>query len=330
MADKNWLIRTKNNQILGPATKQKVIELIQKGSLTGEDEVTSGNGYWFWIKEKELLEKYVFGETVQCFNPISEAPDVLTAGGRNTVLEPFLPTQGVANSTTMAPSDPSGEDENVYPDSEDLEYPDIDSISSSIEEELEMELIKQGNEAVQLEEVHEDILEVESDDEDDFTRLDLRDLSSQIQEMNKNNEEDLNFPSYGEVTQDLSTHAIEVEEESKSLGIPKESPSLKMDNLSSQRAEKVDNGEKNQQKKNKNEKASKSIQSETKTIKENNKEKKKPRNDKYLFFILIATVLFIVVLFYYYSVVLNKPIPVVGISSAHAQTISTLGKKKPF
>lgn len=76
---KNWLIRTKSNHILGPISKEKVLELYRNGSIKPDDEVTSGNGYWFFIRETELVERFLLGHEVQGFNPISEAKDVLTA-----------------------------------------------------------------------------------------------------------------------------------------------------------------------------------------------------------------------------------------------------------
>ncbi len=79
--EKNWLIRTKSNHILGPVSKEKVQELYQNGSIKPDDEICSGNGYWFFIRESELVEKYLLGTNLQNFNPISEAKDVLTASG---------------------------------------------------------------------------------------------------------------------------------------------------------------------------------------------------------------------------------------------------------
>ena len=67
--EKNWLVRTRECQILGPNTKEKIVELIEDGTLGEEDEISSGNGYWFWIKERDLLEKYLYGTEVQSFNP---------------------------------------------------------------------------------------------------------------------------------------------------------------------------------------------------------------------------------------------------------------------
>ncbi len=79
-SEKNWLIRTPRKKILGPVSKQKIIQLIESGELSDEDEIASGNGHWFWIKEKDLVDKYIYGDTPQPFNPIGEAPSVLTSG----------------------------------------------------------------------------------------------------------------------------------------------------------------------------------------------------------------------------------------------------------
>lgn len=78
--DKNWLIRTKSNHILGPISKEKVLELLHNGSIKADDEVCSGNGFWFFVREEDMVEKYLHGNAKQPFNPISEAKDVLTSG----------------------------------------------------------------------------------------------------------------------------------------------------------------------------------------------------------------------------------------------------------
>ena len=84
---KNWLIRTKSNHILGPVSKEKVLELYQNGSIKQDDEICSGNGYWFFIRENDLVEKYLMGNSHQSFNPISEAKDVLTSSGSSNGYE---------------------------------------------------------------------------------------------------------------------------------------------------------------------------------------------------------------------------------------------------
>ncbi|CBW27556.1 putative membrane protein [Halobacteriovorax marinus SJ] len=155
--EKCWLIRTKNKQILGPVTKQKIIEFIDKGSLTPEDEVTSGNGYWILIKENNLIDKYVRGDIPQGFNPISEAPNVLTANlsqptentgslNPNTMPKdspppaieldldesPAVPEGGDLDYPDMGGSaEPAGDDQVATPSNEDLEYPDMGMVESN-------------------------------------------------------------------------------------------------------------------------------------------------------------------------------------------------------
>lgn len=75
---KNWLIRTKTNHILGPISKEKVLELLQNGSIRDDDEVCTGNGFWFFIREDDMVSRFLLGREQQNFNPISEAKDVLT------------------------------------------------------------------------------------------------------------------------------------------------------------------------------------------------------------------------------------------------------------
>jgi len=77
--EKDWLIRTHHKQILGPVSKEKIKYLINENTLTGEDEIACGNGFWFKIKEKEMVDKYIFGDFIQGFDPIGEAEDVLIA-----------------------------------------------------------------------------------------------------------------------------------------------------------------------------------------------------------------------------------------------------------
>jgi hypothetical protein len=82
--EKNWLIRTKSNHILGPISKDKMLELYRNGSIKPDDEICSGNGFWFFIRENELVEKYLLGPEIQGFNPVSEAKDVLLQKSSST------------------------------------------------------------------------------------------------------------------------------------------------------------------------------------------------------------------------------------------------------
>ncbi len=121
---KNWLIRTKNNHILGPVSKDKIKDLIANGSIKGDDEICSGNGYWFYIREEDLVTKYVLGDEPQGFNPVQEAC--------------------VAEIISLSPIE-STEEENKLPSQEDLEYPDgeeqkIQLNSSDIDDDIENDI----------------------------------------------------------------------------------------------------------------------------------------------------------------------------------------------
>jgi hypothetical protein len=97
--EKNWLIRTKSNHILGPVSKDKVLELYSNGSIKGDDELCSGNGYWFYLREDELVDRFLKGSEIQSFNPISEAKDVLTTAPVQNV-----PSEKTRDDVTMVGS----------------------------------------------------------------------------------------------------------------------------------------------------------------------------------------------------------------------------------
>lgn len=120
MAAKNWLIRTTQNQILGPVSKQKIIDLVRSGKLEEDDEVCSGNGYWFYIKEDDLVEKYLIGDIPQDFNPVYEMEPILT----RKIKKDATSTMGGGVQPVQPTGDLDGD--SILPDDDDLEYPDIE------------------------------------------------------------------------------------------------------------------------------------------------------------------------------------------------------------
>ncbi len=144
--DKNWLIRTTQNKILGPISKEKLIEFIEKGSLTQSDEVCSGNGYWFYLHEQDLVDLHIVGNTPQGYNPISEGKTVL-ARKRRTEDKSQAECDATTNSTMVigrdilsqlatTPDDDADEPiqaknseqekkNQVLPNESDLEFPDL-------------------------------------------------------------------------------------------------------------------------------------------------------------------------------------------------------------
>jgi hypothetical protein len=92
--EKDWLIRTHFNQILGPVKKEKIKNLISEKTLVEEDEICCGNGYWFKVKERDLVQNYIYGDYIQGFDPIGEAKSVLTSFdkplSKKFIVIPFL------------------------------------------------------------------------------------------------------------------------------------------------------------------------------------------------------------------------------------------------
>lgn len=115
---KNWLIRTKSNHILGPISKAKTCELYKNGSIKPDDEICSGNGYWFFVKESDLIERYLIGEEVQPYNPISEAQDIANAAQGSSVAP-------APKADHKADHKDEHHDEVKMPNEDDLAFPDM-------------------------------------------------------------------------------------------------------------------------------------------------------------------------------------------------------------
>ncbi len=149
-----WLIRTTHNKILGPISKQKLVSFIEKGSLTQNDEVSSGNGYWFYLKEEELVDRFLFTEEEQGFNPISECKTVLclsqkekedeedfsdTDTNNTLVIGQDLLSQ-LNDSPESAPEPQMvSDDGQLLPSDDDLAFPDMgdeDEIDIPIEDDV--------------------------------------------------------------------------------------------------------------------------------------------------------------------------------------------------
>ena len=111
MAD-SWLIRTSENKIFGPVSSTKILDLIASGSLKKSDELSAGNGYWIFVKESDLVLKFIREKKTQPFNPINEANYVDISSYEMDFVD-----QGQSAK---------------FPEAEDLEYPDIESAKGSV------------------------------------------------------------------------------------------------------------------------------------------------------------------------------------------------------
>lgn len=138
--EKNWLIRSKKNyyaQIVGPISRAKIIELREAQVLSPDVEICSGNGFWFWIKEENLYQKYVVNQEQQPFNPISEAKSVLTldpnapAVAHPEVNHDITMVGGIDISELNNPveGDGNGSSDVQLPSADELEFPDMGDIN---------------------------------------------------------------------------------------------------------------------------------------------------------------------------------------------------------
>lgn len=66
----SFLVRTLDNRILGPFTKEQINEHILQGVLKPRDEVSAANEYWFYVQEREETLKFLGIEM-----PIHRDPD---------------------------------------------------------------------------------------------------------------------------------------------------------------------------------------------------------------------------------------------------------------
>jgi len=158
---KDWLIRTKNNHILGPVTKDKIKQLISNGSIKGDDEVCSGNGYWVYIREQDLIARFIFGDEAQSFNPVQEIDPVLD--------DEFIhPPESDLEYPHL---DDGDQDEfgNLMPSGDDLEYPDLDSAQDS---QMDATLVSMNLKDLPQEIVEDDEHQV-SEDSEDYVQDDL-------------------------------------------------------------------------------------------------------------------------------------------------------------
>ncbi len=151
MSERKWLIRKKGPviELVGPVPKSELQRLIDERYLSDDDEVCSSNGFWFDLSESELVDKYIKGDELQPFNPISDAPTVLAREMTNgethhhskeisdiTLVgmdmndyyhSKSLNKEGSGAKHEASPAKPrrKGSDESpVFPSQNDLEYPD--------------------------------------------------------------------------------------------------------------------------------------------------------------------------------------------------------------
>jgi hypothetical protein len=348
--EKNWLIRTKARQILGPVGKQKILEFVKKGSLTADDEISSGNGYWFSIKEKDLLEKYIYGDLPQGFNPITEAPNVLTS---NTNVENEM--TGSLNPNTMpkekpAAPEPVAQDEPIaVPEGGDLDYPDMGASAEAAQVPSSDDLAFPDSSDLDYPDMggapSDDITmvgavpkptpapqqpaapEVSASPEPAPAVGHVADQVPSTDEEGKLPEgEDLDYPDMG-MSAAPAAAAHDYDQTDPSFEMPVDEDITKDDIVFSEQPP-VPEEESPEIPSEEPEVVKKKVKKKVKST----KKKKKQRNDRYLLYVLIGLILVVLYgAFYYFTNIVNSEARISNpfINNVYAQTtISSLGKKK--
>lgn len=120
-----WLIRTNNNQILGPVSREKVLKLIKDKLLKGDDELSAGNSYWFGVREHDLVQKFLIEDVHPGANPISEAVDTISPPKGSTSVFKIEELKNDGSSPNQAPPSTPESNDTCFPSDQDLEYPSI-------------------------------------------------------------------------------------------------------------------------------------------------------------------------------------------------------------
>jgi len=134
--NRNWLVRDKNRLIQGPFTKETITELYKQSKLSEDDEISQSNGFWFWVKEKSLIDHYLIQGHMQNQN------DPFIESEKETDLE--LPNKQQRKSDEInnnlelpdLPSEIELNDQNIDDEDIELEFSD-DSTSQISLDELE-------------------------------------------------------------------------------------------------------------------------------------------------------------------------------------------------
>ena len=92
-----WLIRTADNWIAGPYTKEQVCEMIQDKKLSLKDEICPGNGYWFYLSEQAEVRKHL---DIEMTAEVSRPDEEITQNGLEAgeATDPAMPRQPESGS----------------------------------------------------------------------------------------------------------------------------------------------------------------------------------------------------------------------------------------
>jgi hypothetical protein len=101
-----YLIRTKENRISGPFTKDVILARMQKGELREMDEVCPADGYWIYLHERDESMKMLGVALARSddFHEEATETDTETVTVTQPLAAPFVPSAASAGARVAAPA----------------------------------------------------------------------------------------------------------------------------------------------------------------------------------------------------------------------------------
>jgi hypothetical protein len=99
-----YLIRTKENRISGPFTKEVILERMQSGELREMDEVCPADGYWIYLHERDESMKMLGVALARSdeFHEEATETDTETVTATQPVVAPYVPAATAHEPATSA------------------------------------------------------------------------------------------------------------------------------------------------------------------------------------------------------------------------------------
>ena len=96
-----WLVRTAENQVIGPLERDAVIAQIQNRQLGRADEICPSGGYWFYLYEGDEVERML---GIRPPASVNDPHEEVTATGTRTVTDSVTrPLQSGHTASTARP-----------------------------------------------------------------------------------------------------------------------------------------------------------------------------------------------------------------------------------
>lgn len=88
-----WMVRTSQNEIVGPFSRSQLQGMVKEGALSPQDEIARGNHYWMYLHERQEVLEHLGVEPPVVINRKRGEEDTQTDTETETLVsEPEIPT----------------------------------------------------------------------------------------------------------------------------------------------------------------------------------------------------------------------------------------------